>query len=319
MGPAGRARPRWKRDRCLGACIERGNEPRRPGGGAPGGEWHLGAAPGPLCSRSARRGPPDRGRCVWKRGRRLDGLQRDHTDRAGGHTPWGQWRLERAAATLCARPARRAPTGRRRPGRKRVCRLGALERGELDHPSCGAPGGRRLASAQDVSAAGRDAWFAKVAVDEDGNAVAVWQSPNGTYSFVQAAVRPAASGCRQTPHDLSADGQNAWGPAVAIDPPGNAIAVWQRLNGVNSIVQAAVRPAQTGAWQTPTNLSADGRDAWRPQVAVDPPGNAIAVWDRWNGATGIVQAAVRPVASGVWETPRTYRAPANTPSRRKSR
>jgi hypothetical protein len=165
------------------------------------------------------------------------------------------------------------------------------------------PAGGAWQAPQDVSVAGGDAWFAKVAVDADGNAVAVWQRPYGPYHFIQAAVRPAASGVWQTPQDLSAGGQSSWGADVAIDPPGNAVAVWQSLIGTNTIVQAAVRPEASGAWQEAQDLSAAGQDAGRPQVSVDPPGNAIAVWDRWNGATWIVQAAVRPAASGVWATP----------------
>jgi hypothetical protein len=45
------------------------------------------------------------------------------------------------------------------------------------------------------------------------------------------------------PQDLSAAGQNAFNPEVAVDAQGNAIAVWRRFDGTNFIVQAAVRAA----------------------------------------------------------------------------
>ena len=45
------------------------------------------------------------------------------------------------------------------------------------------------------------------------------------------------------PQDLSAAGQHAYDPQVAVDGQGNAIAVWQRSDGTNTIVQAAARAA----------------------------------------------------------------------------
>ena len=94
------------------------------------------------------------------------------------------------------------------------------------------------------------------------------------------------------PQDLSAAGQDAYDPQVAVDGQGNAIAVWSRFDGTNFIVQAAVRAAG-GSFGAPQDLSAAGQDAHVPEAAVDGQGNAIAVWSRSNGTNYIVQAAVR--------------------------
>ena len=77
---------------------------------------------------------------------------------------------------------------------------------------------------------------------------------------------------------------------MAIDPAGDAVAVWDRPNGSNFIVQAAARPAG-GSFGAPVDLSLAGQNAFDPQVAIDPAGDAVAVWDRSNGANTIVQAA----------------------------
>jgi hypothetical protein len=45
------------------------------------------------------------------------------------------------------------------------------------------------------------------------------------------------------PQDLSAAGQDAYDPQVAVDGQGNAIAVWSRSNATNLIVQAAAHAA----------------------------------------------------------------------------
>jgi hypothetical protein len=152
----------------------------------------------------------------------------------------------------------------------------------------------------DLSGTGQDASDPQVAIDSQGDAVAVWNRSNGTNDIVQAAARPAA-GAWQAPINLSATGQNASDPQVTVDSQGNAVAVWNRSNGTNDIVQAAARPA-AGAWQAPINLSATGQNASDPQVAINAQGNAVAVWTRFNGTNDVVQAAARS-AAGAWQAP----------------
>jgi len=151
-----------------------------------------------------------------------------------------------------------------------------------------------------LSAAGQNAGYSQVAVDANGDAVAVWRRSNGTNELIEAASRQA-EGTWQAPVQLSATGQNAYGPQVAIDAQGDAVAVWGRSNGALTIIQASSKPAG-GAWETPVDLSVPGEEAIDPQVAVDPQGEAVAVWERSNGENEIVQAASRP-AGGAWQTP----------------
>jgi hypothetical protein len=177
----------------------------------------------------------------------------------------------------------------------------------------------------DLSAAGDDT-SPQVAVDRRGNAVAAWAAFNSTSTsdtVVQAAVRPAASGVWQAPVDVSATGESVSSPEVAVDPRGDAVAVWDRGEALcgcrtgtpSTVVQAAVRPAASGLWQTPVDLSAAG-DNRSPKVAVDRRGNAVAGWAASNGAsppTDVVRAAVRPAASGVWQAPVDLSAPSVRP------
>jgi hypothetical protein len=57
------------------------------------------------------------------------------------------------------------------------------------------------------------------------------------------------------------------------------------------VIQAAVRSARNGRWRPPVDLSAAGQNAGIAQIAVDPRGNAVAIWRRSNGVNMIVQAA----------------------------
>jgi PKD domain-containing protein len=151
----------------------------------------------------------------------------------------------------------------------------------------------------DLSVAGRDAEEPDVAIDAAGNAVAVWRRHNGSKYIVQSATRPAG-GAWQGPVDLSAAGETAKEPRVAVDAAGDAVAVWTRFDGLDFVVQAAARPAG-GAWQGPLDLSAAGQNAEEPRVAIASAANAVALWSRYDGSRFVVQSARR--LAGVWEKP----------------
>lgn len=160
------------------------------------------------------------------------------------------------------------------------------------------------AAPDDLSGAGQDAGEPDVAIDEAGEAVAVWTRLDGT-NAIQAAVRPA-SGDWADPDDLSDASQNAGEPDVAMDEAGEAVAVWTRSNGTNDIIQGAVRPAD-GDWADPDDLSASGRNGTSPVVAMNVAVGAVAMWDRSDGADLRVQGTVRP-PGGEWPKPDTLSA-----------
>jgi hypothetical protein len=155
------------------------------------------------------------------------------------------------------------------------------------------PAGGSFGAPVDLSAAGQSAYEPQVAVDAAGQAVVVWQLGIGSNLVVQAAVRPAGRSFG-APVDLSTHGQNAYYPQVAVDAAGDAVVVWQLGIG-STAVQAAVRPAGR-SFGAPVDLSAAGQNAYYPQVAVDATDEAVAVWAASNGSNGnsFVQAAVRP-------------------------
>ncbi len=155
--------------------------------------------------------------------------------------------------------------------------------------------------ATDLSAPGQDAREPQLALDQSGNALAVWLRPNGSNTVVQSAWRPAGGSWGAT-QDVSAPGGHAFTPQVAFDGAGNALAVWTRSNGANEIAQAAWRTAG-GIWQPAQDLSAAGQDASYPQVAVNGAGTAVVVWERWNGTerdrAGCRAPDDRPLGAGA--------------------
>lgn len=152
----------------------------------------------------------------------------------------------------------------------------------------------------DLSAPGQNASIPRVATDPLGNAVAVWGRFNGTNLIIQASSL-AYGGIWSEPFNLSIIGRSATSPQVAVDPLGNAVAVWSRNDGSNGIIQASTQNFG-GNWSVPTNLSPPGQTATNPQVIIDQNGNAVAIWERSNGMHLVIQASTLP-RNGSWSTP----------------
>lgn len=153
-----------------------------------------------------------------------------------------------------------------------------------------------------LSSAGQDGWGPQVAVGPEGTAIAVWFRRDGSHSRVQASIKPASEPW-SPPTELSAAGQDAFDPQVAIGADGTAVAVWRWWDGTDYRVQATTRPA-TGSWSSPLTLSGAGADAWDPQVIVGKKGAAVAVWGRSAGSVSQVQASAR-ATKGSWSSPAT--------------
>lgn len=152
----------------------------------------------------------------------------------------------------------------------------------------------------DLSAPGQNASIPKVATDPIGNAVAVWGRFNGSNLIIQAASLPFGANWSE-PTNLSLIGRSATAPQVAIDPTGNAVAIWTRNDGANSIIQASTQTFG-GGWSTPVSLSNPGQNATNPQVVIDQSGNAVAIWERFNGFYSMIQSATLP-HNGSWSAP----------------
>ncbi len=142
-----------------------------------------------------------------------------------------------------------------------------------------------------------NAYGAQVAVAVDGATTVVWRRWDGFNYIVQASTRPAGSVTFGGAVDLSAAGQDAESQQIAIAADGATTVVWRRLEGLNVIVQARTRPAGPSTFSAAVDLSAAGRNAFDPQVAVAADGATTVVWRRDDGSNFIVQASTRPAGS----------------------
>jgi hypothetical protein len=139
-----------------------------------------------------------------------------------------------------------------------------------------------------------------VAGDAQGDAVAVWLHFDGANMRVQAAYRPAG-GSFGAPQTLSAVGYEAREPRVAMNSAGAAVIVWDLASGLTEELQAS-SAAPGGSFGEPVDLTGYSSVASEPRVALDSHGDAIAVWEGWDGANVRIEDAVRP-AGGSFGSP----------------
>ena len=164
----------------------------------------------------------------------------------------------------------------------------------------------RWLSPRDLSAKGADAVIPDIAVDSRGNAIVAWAQAKGSSWSVESVERPPG-GPWSAPRAISLPADHVASPQLAIAGD-SVVAVWDRFDGKNLIVQAATRDPKTHAWSAPASLSPSGRDAQAPRIAVNDRGDAVAVWASV-GLTGwTVQGAYRP-AGGTWQAAVPPQAP----------
>jgi hypothetical protein len=163
------------------------------------------------------------------------------------------------------------------------------------------PAGGAFGAPQTLSDPGAYSMEPDVASDAQGDAVAVWLHYDGANPRVQAAYRPAG-GAFAAPQTLSPAGYDAREPRVAMNSDGQAVIVWSLGSGlVEKIQTASAGPG--GTFAEAVDLTAFTEVASVPQVALDANGDAIAVWDGWDGANIRIQDAYRP-AGGAFGLPR---------------
>ena len=165
-------------------------------------------------------------------------------------------------------------------------------------------------SASKLSRPGQSAEAPQVAVDAQGDALAVWQrfSVEAGEQIIEASSRPAGSGSWQPALPISGAKAESSLPQVALDAEGDATAVWLSKEGTKYSIEASTRTGPTGSWQTPVTLAELGETPPaepRPDLAENAQGEAVAVWHRLEGPTTIVEASSRPAAGASWLAPKT--------------
>ncbi len=121
----------------------------------------------------------------------------------------------------------------------------------------------------------------QIAIDSNGNALAVWSQSDGVRDNILANRFNGTSWGSATLIETNNVG-DASSPQIAIDSNGRALAVWSQSDGIRDNIWANHFDGTSWLGATPIEIENLG-DAYVPQIAIDDNGRAVAVWQQNDG------------------------------------
>ncbi len=153
-------------------------------------------------------------------------------------------------------------------------------------------------SAELIESNAWDATNPQIAIDNNSNALVVWQQYDDTNRSIWANRYVAGAGWGAAELIETDNAGYANSPQIAVDSNGNALAVWRQSDGTRDNIWAN-RYVVGAGWGSAELIETDNGDAQSPQIAVDSNGNALAVWQQFDGARDNIWAN-RYVAGAGW-------------------
>jgi hypothetical protein len=151
------------------------------------------------------------------------------------------------------------------------------------------------------------AFAPRIAASADGTrATAVWYSQEGGRLVIRAASTRDGGARWTNPAALSAPGEDAFSPDVALSANGESVAVaWVRFDGQSYQVQSSTSTSGGSAWSKPAVVSASAIGLHSPRVVSSEDGATLhAAWESSAGGEYVVQAASSSNRGSGWSTPR---------------
>ena len=160
---------------------------------------------------------------------------------------------------------------------------------------------------QNLSAAGQDAHSPQIDINNNSQAIAVWQREDGgTHQTVIQAKIYSGGVWSGTTTDLSDSSYNASFAQIALNNNNNAIAIWKRYDGTKYDIESS--SYRNNSWSSVAILSSpSNHNAAVPQVALNDSERGSAVWYKWNGANEIIQTS--SYNNGSWTTSEDLSSP----------
>ena len=122
----------------------------------------------------------------------------------------------------------------------------------------------------------------EVALDDAGNAIAVWQQQTDYGAYGASNRYVAGVGWGTAGHFVDSKLGDAFSPSLAMDGAGNATVVWYRWSGVNAVDLMTDRFTPDLGWGDPKLLSQVGTDSAMthtfPLVAANAVGQTLVAW-----------------------------------------
>ena len=161
-----------------------------------------------------------------------------------------------------------------------------------------------------------DAYSPQIAIDANGNAMAVWQQfEAGTFNIWANRYTSATGKWGTAALIETSNAGNASNQKIAVDTAGNALAVWTQFDGTTNHIYANRFTAASSSWGVAAVIRTGTGDTDRPQIAFDASGNALAVWDQHDGTRRNIHANRYIAATGSWGVPTVIESNAGGASR----
>ncbi len=163
------------------------------------------------------------------------------------------------------------------------------------------------ASPIDLSASGENIGDCQIALNNSNEAIAIWTRYDGSNYIVQTKYS-TDGGANWSPSasNLSQVGEDSRQPQIAINNLSKAIAIWERFDGSNWIVQTKNSQDSGVTWSlVATDLSLSGRKSGSPSISLTDSNDAIAIWKRYSGYNWIVQTKDSQDGGSTWDASAT--------------
>jgi len=130
-----------------------------------------------------------------------------------------------------------------------------------------------------VPAQGLLAGAPQLAMAPGGTAVAAWADGDLDASTIWAARYDSKSASWQDAQVIGTRPGTAQPTSVSINEAGTAVAVWVQVEDEKISVYTSRTEWKPAGWSAPERLDLEGHgDAFRPRIALDEAGNALAIW-----------------------------------------
>lgn len=118
----------------------------------------------------------------------------------------------------------------------------------------------------------------QMAVDGEGNAIAVWKQYDGTTRSIFANRYNRAAGQWEREQLLETQSGLAAAPHVAMNSLGDAMAVWEQREETAYSIYASRYDSVLGVWGPSEKIESGSIDAVLPRVVMQEDGGAVALW-----------------------------------------
>ena len=142
----------------------------------------------------------------------------------------------------------------------------------------------------------------QIAVEKNGDAIAVWVQSDGTRYNIYSNRFTKSSNSWGTEEMIEIEGESAFQPQIAIDQNGDAIAVWEQSDGTIYNIYSNRFTKASNSWGSENVIETGIGAAFQPQIAIDKSGDAIAVWEQSDGIRSRIYSNSYNKESHSWDT-----------------